>query len=426
MISFLGFVSGLMAWSVLWGVPTASGGHSPFAVFDKHQADILSSPRSLYQGYVFATGSARAITHDSSSVDRARQKARTKAQGNLALVTISRTDWPESIRKSKVGDNVAKIFESQSSGDIFAERMQSVFDHCQEKECVYVVAVPESGLQENREISWESALNVLDQDFEQGRLRLPLSDYLEICSPARRGRVLSALEMQIQVQYGAAAAAVIEGRDIDEIPLLWSKGKRLAAEKVSELDQDSLLQLLNLDPYDPVVLYYLASTFKTQGRHRFSSLLFSRGTVWFIDPPYNLLCWESTAPESRASGRHKRGVPIENLREVIVDAFSEQHPPQDGLTTLIVESAGTLPLADRTTNEGLGRVEMSNIVEFISTFPSSHKFSALANFYLEKGDEIRALPFALQAAKMNNQYEVFAENLLERVFHDQDIQHLPR
>lgn len=389
--------AGLITCSLFWGVPTIFCGDSPSFVFKRNQSAILSQQRSMFEGYVFAAGTAQALKPNPSSLDRARQKARLKAQGNLVGPSIvDRSDWPESIRETGVGERIAKRFTQSKTRTIKAEHLQSVYDTCHEQECLSVVAVPLTGIESRTQTTWGSVIQMLDRDFAQGFYPVSLYDYLEVCDDSLVGDVLLVLETQIKDKYGVFVADVVGGRPVGGIPVLWGQGKRLPPEKVERLDTDGLLQLLNLDPYDPVVLYFLAKSFEAQGRNRFASLLYARGINWLIDPEYNLLCLEAAGKE--------RSLLEEAQRDDIVASFKSSVEIPSGIATLVIQSFGTLPLADTDSNLDLSAIDLASIGRLVARQPTAKTFAAVAEFFLERGEVFMALLFGRQAASMSDRF----------------------
>ncbi|RLF06676.1 MAG: hypothetical protein DRJ64_04215 [Thermoprotei archaeon] len=395
----------LVIFVLLWVVPAVFSGTTPFFVFDMNRAEILSKSRSKHDVYVFAVGVAEALKSSPSSLDRARQKARLKAQGNLTgIVDFDRRNWPEVVRGSGVGDRIENyLVRIQGSSSVSIEGIQAVFEECHGQSCLSVVAAPASSVIKSPSLSWNFLLSLLDDAYLQGASSLPLYDYLEVCNEDHVDDVLERLAEHIKVKYGDFAGDVVVREPIAGIPVLWAKGRRLSEEKVSQLGQEALFQLLNLDPYDPVVLYYLAKSFDSQGRHRFALLLYSRGTVWFVDPEYNVLCLNSCGVRQESIV-----LPSNALREKVIASFDESAvESHSGLIHMIIQSLGTLPLADfdLSSDSVDPMVDSTMVINAAMTNPNAINFAALAKNFYARGETLRALPFGIQAATMDSKYE---------------------
>ena len=399
-------IAGLIGCVLACCMNTSIAGSTPLAIFEKNQASILSQAHSRYEGYLFGVGTAMARHSNSLSLDAARQKARLRAQGSLVEPVRNNIEqWPERIRRSGVGKRIAQGFFKTEYSAVNAIGMQSVYDQCRGQTCVAVVSVPAVGLQPRATVSWSHIVHSLDNTCIQGKCQVSLYDYLEICTDNKMDDALTALVGHARRQYGQGAAAVVAGKPVDQVPVLWQQGKRLSAEKVSGLDQESLMQLLNMDPYDPVVLFYLARTFAVQGRHRFSEVLYSRGTRWIIQPEYNRLCLEAIADKDPGGRLQSDFNSRSALRDEIVASFNASGGLPPGIAQLIVLSAGTLPLADSTSSAPDNiAFDLTKIIQIVDDHPTAETFSAVAQFFLDRKDLLSALPFARQAAQMNDRY----------------------
>jgi hypothetical protein len=411
-------ITGLIACS-FFGLPAARGwcGDSPSVVFTKHQSSIMAQSRSQFEGYVFAVGAAEALTPKPSSVDRARDKARLVAQDNLiGPVNIDHSDWPERIRGSGVGDRIGSRFLMAEMSTVILKGLQSVYDECRGQQCLYVVAVPTTGIQSPNRIAWKHVLQTLEDRYATGSDWVSLFDYLEICAANQIDGVQKAIETYLLDNYGIGASAVIAGKPLDNIPVLWRQGKRFSAEQVSGLDQESLLQLLDLGPYDPVVLFYLARSFQSQGRHRFAALLYDRGTQWLIQPEYNQMCLTAIG-KSQHSDRREANFFINeaSLRDDIIASFTDKVALVPGITTLVVWSAGTLPLADKILDQTEVDIDLETIGQLVADYPTSKTFAALSEFFLQRGDPLSAVPFARQAQRMNDRYTGLRKSIEDQI-----------
>ena len=409
-------IAGLIGCILCFRLPALLADGTPFAIFEKHQTSILSQAHSRHEGYLFGVGTARARHLHPASLDAARQKARLEAQGSLAdPARRQQEQFPERIRRSGVGERIAQWLKQIETGTVNAIGMQSVYDQCRGQACVAVVAVPAAGLHPRATISWNRIVQYLDNACLRGLCQVSLYDYLEICADNRIDDAQTALVDYVRSRYGHGAAAVVAGKPVRQVPVLWQQGKRFDAEKVSGLDQESLLQLLNMGPYDPVVLYYLAKTFAAQGRHRFAEVLYTRGTRWIIQPEYNRLCLAAIADKDPA-GRHQSDFTARStLRDDIIASFNSSGELPPGLARWVVLSAGTLPLADTATDQDSVVIDRTSIGKIIADHPTPKTFAAVAQLFLERNDLLSALPFARQAAHMNDRYINWCKTIENRI-----------
>ena len=404
----LTFLFCLFFFQSFWGGSTCMGGLSPDAVFERHKQEITTRKSSSFDGFTFALGHASAIKPNPSSLERARHKAKVRAKGNIfSGVSIDTSSWPDSILDSKVGQRLIKALHSIMQGKASVVGLQTVFERCYEQRCMVIVAAPSSGVKDGTKLSWETSLAVMDKAFSRRAPWLPLYDYLEICTPAQINEVVDLLGEKVGEQFGIAAGSVLAGKPINGPALLWKQGKRLSPEKVSSLGQQDLWQLLALDPYDPVVLYFLGKSFDEQGRYRIASILYSRGTTWFIDPEFNKKCRRA----ARFRVNHlilaevEPSLPDEHLRQTVITQFSQSHDLPPGIAKLVVHSNGTLPLSDATPGRNsLYEMDEKDIALAIESNPTAASFAKAAEFFLNRKEVFAALPFAYQAARMNDQF----------------------
>lgn len=387
-------LSGLVFFQVLFGgVPTAFCGDSPSFIFQHNQRAILSQTRCIFEGYVFATGVAQSIRPNFSSLDRARQKARLKAQGNLAVAeALDRSAWPERFRVNAVGERLARQLAQTEAGAIKVLHLQSVYDNCQDWECRVVVAAPIEDLQRYPQVAWPALVQRLNHAFSTGSLPISLYDYLEICDSKQAGDVLDLVEKKITTTYGVFAGDVVGDRLINKVPTLWGRGKRLAASKVSTLGREDLFRLLNLDPYDPVVLYYLAKSYEDNGQYRFASILYSRGTKWFIDEEYCRLCLAAAKKNDVYIDGREWSAGEASRREKVIARYAQFFELRPGIMSLLVQSFGTLPFANMDAETVVPVVNSENLRELIEEHPGARTFAAVAEYFNARGEIILAEP----------------------------------
>ena len=359
------------------------------------------------EGYVFSVASSNAIKLNASGLDRAREKAALKAQAGFVDLSF-RTDgsWPSEILRTSLEKRIFSAFNSKQSGSFSLKGLQHVSDWCDGGECFAVVAIAEKEFK-TKEISWGIVLEHFAEDFNRGALALSLYDFLEICDADLAPRVIAEIAQRLSSRYGEAVSEVIMGDMISDPAVLWLKGKRLSSEMVSQLDSEGLFKLLNLDPYDPLVLYLLGQKFEQKGRNRFASLLYARGTTWLIDREYNDLCGKSMNLSilPRNFARHGQ----EDVSELPPNYWVEDFPlpsVMSGMALLVFKSGGSLPLRNsESKTTSYQDLALENLAEKVNTYYSAVDFREYALFLKTKGLNRASIAFMRQASYMDPSLE---------------------
>jgi len=397
----------LIIGCMLFGAVAVHSDSLVFSIFEKHRSYILSHSVSQVEGYVFSVASSNAIKLNSSGLERAREKAALKAQAGFVDPSF-RPDgsWPPEILRTSLEKRISSAFNSKQSGSFSLKGLQHVSDWCDGGECFAVVAIEDKEFK-TKEISWGIVLEHFTEDFNRGALALSPYDFLEICDVDLAPRVISEIAQKLSSRYGKAVGEVIMGDMISDPAVLWLKGKRLGSEKVSQLDNEGLFQLLNLDPYDPLVLYLLGQNFEQQGRYRFASLLYARGTTWLIDREYNELCGKlmNSSILPRDFARYGQGDVFEHQPDYWVEDFPLPSV-MSGMALLVYKSGGSLPLRNSeskaTSYQDLG---LENLAEKVNRYYSAVDFREYALFLKTKGLNRASAAFMRQASYMDPSLE---------------------
>jgi hypothetical protein len=364
-------------------------------------------------GFVYAVGHARTRNQNSASVERTLQKARLIASGNLAKSTIhiSISGWP--FRKNRqLKRDVVQSYSSLATRNVHVKNLQVVFRECQGIKCTVVVAASNIAVNTKR-LDWDEIRESFDRAYDTGDEHIPLGIYFEICAENRIGQVLNNISRKWGDIYGLNVNRVIRGEYIKTPAFLWRQGKRLPGQKVATLGFQGLLKLLELDPYDPVILYFLGQSLESNGRNRLAQVFYARALLWEIDPEYNKRCQQlinndlfidrSQALSGLEKKLHKRAIAV----------YGPEGPFDEGLANLVFLSSGTLPLIGSPDSSEVSWLpDDCSVNEFINNDSTSSAFAAVSKTFMRRGQWKYALPFAIQASRMDGRYIYLRKKIL--------------
>lgn len=411
--SFIQNLYRLLFWLILivWSAPGISAGDTPHHIFRENKQKILSKNHSEMNGFAFAVGHAGASNHDNASRERTMQKARLIATGNLTKPIIHISGWPF-LKNRQLQREVVQNYASLVTQKAHVKNLQVVYRDCQGITCTVVVAAPTRATNIKR-IDWDDIRDSLDRAYETGDERLSLEVYFEICAGNRLDQVVTDISRKWGDIYGINVQKVIQGHYINIPAFLWRQGKRLPDKKVATLGFQDLMKLLELDPYDPVVLYFLGQYAESTGRNRLAQMFYARALLWKIDPEYNKRCRQlinndlfvnkSDPLNGLEKEFHKRAIAI----------YGTEGPFEAGLANLVFLSSGTLPLIGASdSQEASWYSDDVSVHEFINNDTTANAFAAVSKTFMKRGQWEYALPFAIQASQMDGRYAGLRKKIL--------------
>ena len=385
-------------------------------IYKKNRDRIHKKKLLLVDGQVFSFARAKTKTPSTRSRIGAIERARVNAEGQLSEWPLRCIDWPGNLAKH-IQQHMASQFLRIAPLEVQTKSLFEVDSGCSGQICYSVVSVPESAIEAPR-LSYPHIRKVLRDAFYRKDSRLSMGAYLEFCEDSEMCGAASSLAQRLGDQYGEAVETVINNKDIVSPGKLWIQGKRLPFEKLSELDTDSLFQLLNLIPYDPAVLFALGKSVEKK-YPRMAQLLFARGTVWKIDPGLNQRCFNKNDDGSFRDQFREEDAKINKLRDAVQKRYAVICDFSSGIAEFVLKSMGTLPLATLNKSNYAGRTKVIVPDAELLQNPTAENFAVLAERYLARNEPLIAYPFVLQAVRMSNKKENLI--LLEKIEQTIDI-----
>ncbi|GEM_PF-2435137 len=396
---------------IVWSVPSASAGDTPHHYFKLNKQKILSKNHSEMNGFVFAVGRAVASDHDNALKERTMQKARLIAIGNLTKPISHISGWPF-LENLQLQREVVQNYATLKAQKFHVKNLQAVYRDCQGISCTVVVAAPARAI-DIKHLYWVDIRNSFDRAYEAGDERIPLSVYFEICAENRLDQVLNDISHRWGDRYGVNVQKVIQGHYIDTPAFLWRQGKRLPGNKVATLGFQDLMKLLELDPYDPVVLYFLGQNAESVGRNRLAQMFYSRALLWEIDPEYNKRCRQLINSNLFINKSEPLNGLEKELQKKAIAIYGNEGPFEAGLANLVFLSLGTLPLIG-SSDTHVTSIYSDNVSvhDFINNNPTATAFATVSKIFMERGQWEYALPFAIQASQMDGGYAGLRKTVL--------------
>ena len=398
----------LIAW---YASPSISAGDAPRQIFRENKQKILSQDHSEINGFVFAVGHARARKHDNAAKERTMQKARLIATGNLTKPIIHISGWPF-LKNRQLQRKVVQSYASLETQKTRVKNLQVVYRDCQGISCTVAVAAPTRAIDIKR-IDWGDIRDSLDRAYEAGDERLPLEVYFEICAGNRLDQVVTDISRKWGNIYGINVQKVIQGHYIDIPAFLWRQGKRLPDKKVATLGFQDLMKLLELDPYDPVVLYFLGQYAESTGRNRLAQMFYARALLWKIDPEYNKRCRQLINNDLFVNKSEPLNGLEKEFHKRAIAIYGTEGPFEAGLANLVFLSSGTLPLIGASDIHVVSwSSDDVSVHEFINSDTTANAFAAVSKTFIKRGNWEYALPFAIQASQMDGRYAGLRKKIL--------------
>ena len=368
----------------------------------------------------------------SSDEDIAKDMTLLEAQGQLTKIIFLHTKWPDSISEDLRGSlkgvylrikevklRVGKFIQVDS-GNIEKNGKLISFN---------VIAIPPKEVNFQR-VSYENLIEALNKAFNKSDQRLISSTYLEICPQVKIKSVIDFMARQSEAQHGKTFATVLLGQDLQKPASSLVKGISFSKSELRSFSRKQLFKVLKLMPYDPEVCYLIGQNFHEAGFQRNAELFFLRGTKWESKTHYNSLCYQSINNEPFKSWRNNVKNANANLRIRIRKQLSDSNFSFNTLSLSIIKNLGNLPTKNALATSS--EFQQGNAV-FFSDPPDLNAAFELYVKALEKtfsaaisnmigrclqlqGEVLLAIPFYMQAIKLNPKHPYAGANLAVCLF----------
>jgi hypothetical protein len=377
----------------------------PASVFSFHQKEILSQSLTIIDGIVFSVGRTESLTKSTSSKNIAKKKAAFIAKSQLAELSVLDVIWPAAFTE-KQKRYFVKIFLANALIELSVEDLTAIDEGRLPSGAFYsVIGVSEKSVQVQK-VGFQQLKDSV-RSVVLSRKVSPLT-YFEYCDSSDEQKVKIIVFDYLEREYGVNIGAVLHLRPVDEMPELWVKGKDLSVEAVSSLNLNDLLRFASMNPYDPVVLYYLGLNLEGEGHSKLANLFFERGSLWFIDDTYQEKCFlESQQPESNITFSRGRLYQLRN--EYFGDVGYRETLSINPLESKIIQSMGTIPVLSLQVLIGDSKKDKLSI-EVTPKFNPEEIYKRGINLW-KKRDEIYALPFFIQAYLSSGKAEPYKSKL---------------